>query len=270
MMSHNCAPNLELRFILGFTRRLPKVKGARRIAKLLRRFYLRKRRAPVQVEVLGAAMSLDPNEAVDGRFLFEPQLYDYHEIDFMRRNLCSGDVFLDVGAHIGFYTMMASRMVGAEGVVLAIEADPFNCQRLSYNLNLNGIANVRPLNVGVSDIEDVLQLSINSTGNRSANTFLSQGTGTRIDVHCYPLAALLAQHKIAEVAGAKLDIEGFEWRVLDRFFADVAQRLYPRFLIIEHQPVWVEKAGGNAIQLLLTKGYEVHWSSGLNYIMVLR
>ncbi|HEX6028665.1 MAG TPA: FkbM family methyltransferase, partial [Nitrososphaeraceae archaeon] len=56
------------------------------------------------------------------------------------------DVVVDIGAHIGRYTIIASKRVGANGKVVAIEADPSNFELLNRNIKLNQLTNVIPLN----------------------------------------------------------------------------------------------------------------------------
>lgn len=59
--------------------------------------------------------------------------------------IAPGEHILDAGAYIGIWTTLASMQAGPEGRVVAVEPDPGNFERLQYNLNLNGIANVRPI-----------------------------------------------------------------------------------------------------------------------------
>jgi FkbM family methyltransferase len=242
--------------------------GAGFTANLLKRFYLRERRDAVEADVLGFRMKLEPAECIDGGLLFYPHLYEHHEIAFLKRNLRSGDVFLDIGANIGFYSLIASPIVGNQGMVLAIEADPYNYQKLIMNLKVNNIENVQALNVGVSDKEEILRLGLNVTGNRGGNSFLSTSKHG-IHVNCHPLSALLKNNHIEKIGGAKFDIEGFEFRVLDGFFNDADHSLYPNFIIIEQNPEFKEKAGGNAIDLLMGKGYHIERAGKLNCIMAL-
>jgi hypothetical protein len=79
----------------------------------------------------------------------------------------------------------------------------------------------------------------------------------------------LKNNHIEKIGGAKFDIEGFEFRVLDGFFNDADHSLYPNFIIIEQNPEFKEKAGGNAIDLLMGKGYHIERAGKLNCIMAL-
>jgi hypothetical protein len=61
-------------------------------------------------------------------------------------NTKQGDIVVDVGAHMGKYTIIASKRVGANGKVIAIEAHPGNYEMLNRNIKLNGLTNVTTLN----------------------------------------------------------------------------------------------------------------------------
>jgi FkbM family methyltransferase len=64
--------------------------------------------------------------------------------------LSPGDVFYDLGANVGFFTLLAARLVGRTGTVIAFEPDPRNAEALRSN-SLNGLANVGVIELGVSD-----------------------------------------------------------------------------------------------------------------------
>ena len=69
-----------------------------------------------------------------------------HKGDIIERFLPSdGDTVIDIGAHLGLYSIMGSKLVGKNGRVIAIEAHPQNFEILKRNISLNGLANVRTL-----------------------------------------------------------------------------------------------------------------------------
>jgi FkbM family methyltransferase len=248
---------LELRLMLALTHRLPRVKGAGRLAQSLARLYVRQPRLPVVATIRGSRMRLDPCEFVDRALLFYPQFWDPAEMKFLGERLQPGDVFLDIGAHLGFYSLAAARHVGHAGRVVAIEADPQTFDGLSFNIELNHIPNIEPVNVGVADRMQHLRLA-RPTGNRAGNSFLLEGADG-VDVVCRPLADIVRELGLTSIGGAKLDIEGYEFRVLDAYLREMDDpRLLPAFLIVEFHPSWVERAGGNVIELLLDHGYTSH------------
>src|SRR5262249_9787282 len=134
----------------------------------------------LEADVLGFRVELDPTDFVDCALLLFPQLYDFVELAFVREHLGPGGVFLDVGAHIGLYSAAASRVVGAEGTVLAIEADPGIYQRLGSTLARNRIENVRAINVGVADRDGTLRLGIRPPPLRAGSSF-AVDTGIGMD-----------------------------------------------------------------------------------------
>jgi FkbM family methyltransferase len=178
-----------------------------------------------------------------------------------------GDVFLDLGAHTGLYSLAMSRAVGPAGTVLAVEAHPETFRRLCTNLRLNGATNVRPLQLGVADTRQSLRLLAGTDGFVAASSFLA-GAGEGIEVPAEPLLDILREQGVTAVAGAKFDIEGFEYRVLARFLAEADRNLWPRSLVIEHQPTYDSVSGGNAIALLESHGYRTERKESLNYFMV--
>jgi FkbM family methyltransferase len=259
---------LELRCILAITHRLsPRIKGAGRLAQALTQFAMRKPRPPVEADILGCRMRLDPAEFLEQVILFYPQFWDPAERAFLAEWLRPGDVFLDVGGHVGFYALAASRLVGREGLVLTIEAAPDTCRKLRANLELNDVQNVRVLQQGVSDRAETLRLSLNTAGNLAANSFLFQGDAG-VEVACHPLLDTVQQQGITRIAGAKLDIEGYEYRVLSRFLADAPPELLPGFVILECNPEWIDAAGGDPVKLLANHGYRIYATHEWNSIMV--
>ena len=257
----------ELQFWLAITRRLPAVRGAGFIANCLKSIYLRTGRPQTEAVVLGFRMRLNPVDCVYGGLLFYPHILDRHERRFLEENLKPGDVFLDAGAHVGLFSLIASRCVGGQGRVISFEANPETHRKLSEHLAINEISNVLPVQQGLSDARSTLRLGVSSTGSLAGASFLS-GSPSGVMVECDTLHRSLAAHGIRKVHGAKFDIEGFEYRVLKKYFEESPGPDRPDFLIIEHNPEWIEKAGGDVTQLLTASGYRGRRVSNLNYIFV--
>ncbi len=205
-------------------------------------------------------MILDPADCVGGNLAFIPHLYDRWERAAIAKYLPAGGVFVDVGSNVGAYALWAARHAGKTGTVIAIEAEPENYRTLVENVRLNGFADrVIALEAGVSDQESILTLSCNRTGNRGAHSF-TRVSPAGVPVRCSTLDRFLEEARIHHVDMMKMDIEGFELRVLSAFFQRVppASPLRPRFLLVEID-------GGPApegekqtlVRLLLDEGYRV-------------
>jgi FkbM family methyltransferase len=249
----------ELSFYLAMTRRLPPVPGVARITHLVRKFFLRKPRLPIVGDLFGARVVLDPNDWLEGQFIFNPQTYEHAEIRYVQRTLREGDLFLDAGAHIGFFSLAARQAVGRTGRVIAIDANPAMCARFQITIEDNALANIQVINRGLSDRRESLELKLHPE-NRGASSFLSEFQGGEaVRIPCSPLIDVLGELAVTRIAGAKFDLEGFEFRVLDHFLKNAAKTAWPDFIIAEHYPAWNQRAGGDLIQLLLSHGYRVVW-----------
>ncbi len=132
-----------------------------------------------------------------------------------------GDIVVDVGAHIGKYTIIASKMVGSTGKVIAIEAHPANCDILKQNIELNKLSNAIALNYAVDSKETMVKLYEpgQEGGFTIYNTIMTDRSKTSrnqkyIEVKSNTLDSLLLENEIKEVNWIKIDVEGAEYEVL--------------------------------------------------------
>ena len=260
----------ELRLLRAIGHRLPRLPRITAVVnRVLKPWYLRRPRGDVIADVLGFTMKLDPSEAVDGAYLFYPQLYDRQEIAFLKGRLRPGDVFVDVGAHIGFYSLIAGRTVGREGTVVAIEPETLSFERLVWNIAANDLGSVKPVKKGVSDARERRRLGVDVRGNRGGSSF-ARSSERGQEVFCEPLLDVLREAGVAKVTGMKLDIEGDEYRVLSRYLREADSNMLPSFLIIEFHGNG-HGGGENPLELLAQYEYRVrsrHVGNDVNWILV--
>lgn len=126
-----------------------------------------------------------------------------------------GDTVVDCGAHIGKYTILASKLVGRqEGKVIALEPFPRTYQYLIANLKLNDCSNVTPMNCAAWNENEERTLWVSSLSSiNSLNPSL--GTSTRIgsvNVRCVRLDEIL--ETIERIDWLKLDVEGADFEAL--------------------------------------------------------
>jgi FkbM family methyltransferase len=83
--------------------------------------------------------------------------------------LKAGDTFLDIGTHIGFFSLVASRLVGDDGSVLSFELNPTNYAHLLAHMNMNEANNILPHNWAVSNKSGPIQFynNIDNDGGHS-------------------------------------------------------------------------------------------------------
>jgi FkbM family methyltransferase len=144
-----------------------------------------------------------------------------------------GDVFVDVGANIGYYTLLGSSLVGAKGRVISIEASPAIFAQLQENSAMNGASNVRLVNHAVSDSVGELPLYGGTRWNRGASstTVHEFDQEPEASVAAAPLDALLSKHEMEHIALIKIDIEGGELPVLRRLL-DTLDKYPSEFMVL--------------------------------------
>ncbi len=125
-------------------------------------------------------------------------------------------VIVDVGAHMGVFTLKAARKVLGRGIVVAVEPYPYNFERLLKNIRVNQLANVIPLDIALGEKEAVTPLwlppfneentGIASTEFKISNNFILVPVRTLADV--------MTELGIKSVDLLKLDAEGAELSIL--------------------------------------------------------
>lgn len=208
-------------------------------------------------------MELDPGDLVQIEIL-RHGAYETTTCRLFESLVREGDVVVDVGANVGQYSLLAARLCGASGRVLALEPNPAIFQSLRRNLALNTPHPVLPLllaagarDVPVAMIEPPLtQLGTSKMAGASEGDYWSGG---------YRLATILRELGLSRCDVVKIDVEGHEDEVLEGLLQEGAPR--PRHLVFEFVPQ-AFAYGGRAERMLawLTEaGYELKSVEGRPY-----
>lgn len=123
-------------------------------------------------------------------------------------------VFIDVGAHIGKYTIILSHLVHK---VVALEPDPRNYTVLKYNIKLNNIHNVIALQIAASSKERIVRLAVDDTYTAQSSVVEECSADRSIRVQALPLDTLLERLGLASDTTyyiIKIDVEGHEVDIL--------------------------------------------------------
>jgi FkbM family methyltransferase len=134
--------------------------------------------------------------------------YEAERFTTIQRLVHTGDVFWDVGAHFGYASLIAGRIVGANGAIVCVEPSAYNRWFLQKHLDWNGVkATVLPYAVG-----DVDNVQVSFGGERTSTTFrVGQGSST---VTVRTLPSLIVQYQLRPPTVIKMDIEGNESNAL--------------------------------------------------------
>jgi len=196
-----------------------------------------------------------PNDHEGARFLYFHGNPDYHQAGFIRRYLQPGDWFIDCGAHLGTYTILAASLVGPTGSVHAFEASPAALTLLCENLSLNSLTRVHVHASAVADKPGTIPFVVDRKG----------GSGNRIrtSLDRENLVVEVAAVRMQDVlpsgpyAMAKLDIEGAEARAL-KGAEEMLRRASPPVWQFEAVDRFLRRYGSSLEEL-------VHWLDGLGY-----
>lgn len=139
-----------------------------------------------------------------------------NEISMLKDFIETGDVVIDIGAHIGTYTLPFSQFVGESGAVYSFEANVENFELLSKNLDENSIENVTKINAIVSDKKQSFQMHYPVDGNTGTYYFLPNTEAE----HNSTSIVMMDEYWFTELGGPKvnllkIDVEGAEFNVLN-------------------------------------------------------
>lgn len=135
-----------------------------------------------------------------------------------------GDVVLDLGANVGFYTLLASRLVGSHGLVIAMEPLPYNVRILYAHLGLNGVSNVAVLPYAAAETDGDMDFD---PGNNNSMGRLREGGSIR--VRAIRLDDVFTGDHVPTPTVVKMDIEGAEAAALaggERFFREARPKIF--------------------------------------------
>jgi FkbM family methyltransferase len=156
------------------------------------------------VEINGISYFLLDRQSFE---IVSPEFESFMEAWFEpRRN----EVFIDIGAHIGKYALRAAKIVGNEGMVLAVEPHPINYLTLVRNIKLNKIRNVIPINLAAWNVDTKLKLFVGkATAQHSIKANMGLGY---FEVEARALDHVLSRYN--KIDWIKIDVEGAEYETL--------------------------------------------------------
>jgi FkbM family methyltransferase len=159
-------------------------------------------------------------------------VWEPHISAFIQRTLGPGDVFCDVGANIGYDTLLGSSLVGATGSVIAVEPSTKIIERLKRNLQLNRVSNVRLIQAAVAMERGSIALYGGYEGNAGAATTLAQeGRPKEGEVMAITMDDVLTDNERSRLKLIKIDVEGAEAPILSQIL-DHIDMYNPRMQIL--------------------------------------
>lgn len=158
--------------------------------------------------------NLDLNDWIQNQLFFLNKYEDF-ELNFISENVKDGDVFVDIGANFGLYSVFCSKLVGVKGKVISFEPFSKNFKVLAENVKLNNIENIQLERLAVADKNSIINLFYDKNeknlGMVSSYYFKNEEPEK---VSTISLDIYLSNNKIDSLKYVKIDIEGGEYLAL--------------------------------------------------------
>ena len=181
-----------------------------------------KKRRPQQLTVIrnydrDLRIQLDLSKTM-GASLYWTGFHEFNEMRFLNRYLRPEMTFIDVGANQGEYSLFAARRV-TRGRVLAFEPTTHFFERLNFNIQINGIKNIHPFKMGLSDHRGEVPIYFNADNDLNHEGLASLFTQNEEDqnqevIRLDVLDEVTVRERIDRIDFIKIDVEGSEWAVL--------------------------------------------------------
>ena len=140
--------------------------------------------------------------------------YERRESSLIKRHLTSGMTFLDVGANIGYYSLMAAAVAGPSGRIVAFEPNPHIFNHFKRTIEKNRISHITLEQYALADAAGTCELFVPiEAGNNTATMIANEG-GSPVSVPVITLDDYLDRNDIEHVDFMKIDVEGYEPRII--------------------------------------------------------
>ncbi|WP_306886273.1 FkbM family methyltransferase [Amorphus orientalis] len=261
-------PGAAMRAMLALARGRRLAPGARSWV----RRRVRRMMPPDEIDIVveGLSFRVSPRDNKDGFDLAaKHRLPEAEERAFVLDQLQPGDLFVDIGANLGVYSVSTAAR-GPQGIhVVAFEPHPVSQPRLALNLAANGLTDrvtIEPVAVGPTRGTTTLWANASGNAGRASLHAFDGDRSLGFDVDIVPLAERLADYS-APVGVLKIDIEGFEDQALLPYVDSVPRERWPRAIVAEttHAHLWQR----DLIQGLLERGYTRAATTAENVMLIL-
>ncbi len=179
------------------------------------------------------SMALDVKQKTQ-KLIYLQRPYEASIRSYLEKTLMSGDIFIDIGANVGYYTLLASPLVGKKGGVIAFEPEKENFKTLEKNILINGFKNIQALNMAAGMITEERNLYLNplNEGGHSLNVMNNYRDNQKVmskeeskkafpnfkstqKVQTTSVDSYIAKYPhIENISLVKIDVEGFEGEVI--------------------------------------------------------
>lgn len=199
------------------------------------------------------------------RRLREEGIWEPYETSLLLELLRPGDVFVDVGANIGYFSVLAASRVGEQGAVFAFEPDPDNYRLLLANAALNALQQrITPVQAALSDVAGDGQLFLSADNLGDHQVYASEEARPSVPIVLYNGSQFLQdglEGRLQRLDLLKVDTQGSEYQVIAGLLPLLLQLPRKPRILIELTPHSLRRAGasGRALIELLAQLRQPMW-----------
>lgn len=207
----------------------------------------------------GHKIYIDKKDAIISEVLLSEKIWEPYETVVFTDNIKKGDVVLDIGAHIGYYTLLAAHLVGNKGKVYAFEPDPENFELLKKNVTINGYSNVILVNMALSDKTGDSLLFLNDENRGDHRIYDSGDNRQSVQITTVRLDDYFKDKKVS-IDFIKMDIQGSEAKAM-KGATKLLKRNKTLKLITEFMPKAIAQSGTSPreyLKLLQKNGFKFY------------
>lgn len=202
-------------------------------------------------------------EDVIGRHIFKKGIYEEGLTNFLLKKLKleEEDIIFDIGANIGWYSVLLHQISPDSARIYAFEPDPLNFSLLKTNIKLNGAQKVSPFQQAVSDTNGTQTLYLYPSKNQGRHSLLPINSDKQVQVPTIMLDNFMQHNQLdfANLKFIKIDVEGYEYFALKGARQVLAQVPY---ILSEYSPNYMKKGAvspENLLDLLYSYSFTPHF-----------
>ncbi|MBA7507590.1 hypothetical protein ES706_06310 [subsurface metagenome] len=208
------------------------------------------------VEVQGHRMFLDSKDSLG---LFPFGVYEPFRTEIIKQQIQKGNVVLDIGANIGYFTLIFAQLVGERGKVFAFEPEPDNFALLQKNMEANGYQNVILVKKAVSNKARKVKLYLSEDNKGDHRIYDSHDGRKFVEVEVITLDEYFKDYDL-KVDFIKMDIQGAEGGALEGCSLLIERNRNVK-IITEFWPIGLKRFGTKPeefLMLLTKRGFELY------------
>lgn len=179
----------------------------------------------------------------------ENGVWESYETQLFMERFEPGMTFVDVGANIGYYSLLAAAQIGGDGLIFAFEPDPDNYALLKKNLALNGLDCVDAVPSGLSNCDRIANIFCSAT-NFGDHRIYDDGSERSSKPISLINGSDYLRPKVDQIDLLKIDTQGAECQVIEGLLPLLQANSAKLCMIIEFWPFGLRRAGGSAHTLL--------------------